>query len=310
MTRRPFPLLLLFLGCATAPTAPGTAAAPPRSGAGATYASRFPDAEGPLDVQVLSSTQHGPVSVQELTYRGATGKAPVRATVVRPAAEGKGRAGLLWVHWLGEPETTNRTEFLDEAMQLAPAGVVSLLVDALWSAPDWYKQRVMDQDPAAFTAQVVDLRRGLDLLATQSDVDPRKLGLVGHDFGAMTGMLAGAADGRPRVYVLLALTPQFEKWMFYIKGKRPTDEPAYRQQLALLDPLDALPALGAPALIQVAEQDFYVPPEQIEVWRRAVSGHGELRTYPTGHGMEGPAVRTDRQTWLARHLDFSLPATK
>jgi dienelactone hydrolase len=206
-------------------------------------------------------------------------------------------AGLLWVHWLGEPASTNRTEFLDEALQLAPAGVVSLLVDTLWSTPDWYKKRAMDEDAAAFTAQVVDLRRA-HLLATQPDVDPGRLGLVGHDFGAMTGMLAGAADGRPRVYVLLALTPEFENWMFYIKGKRPTDEAAYRKQLALLDPIDALPALGVPSLIQLAENDFYVPPEQIEAWKRAVAGHGELRTYPTGHGMEGPVVRTDRQAWL------------
>jgi cephalosporin-C deacetylase-like acetyl esterase len=305
MMRRLLPLLLL-LGCATGSPAPTPASGGP-TGAGASYATRFPDAQGPLDVQVLSSSQHGPVSVVELTYRGAAGKAPVRATLVRPAVEGKGRVGILWVHWLGEPGTTNRTEFLDEAIQLAPAGVVSLLVDTLWSAPQWYERRVMDEDPAAFTTQVLDLRRGLALLTSQPDVDPGRLGLVGHDFGAMTGMLAGAADGRPRVYVLLALTPEFENWMFYLKDKRPTDEAEYRKQLAALDPIDALPALRAPALLQVAEKDFYVPPEQISAWRRAVSGHGELRTYPTGHGMEGPVVRTDRQAWLASHLGFSAP---
>ena len=100
----------------------------------AQYAARFPDAQEPLEVQVLSTSQHGPVTVLELTYRGAAGNSPVRATLVRPAAEGKGRVGLLWVHWLGEPATTNRTEFLDEAIQLASSGVVSLLVDTLWSA--------------------------------------------------------------------------------------------------------------------------------------------------------------------------------
>jgi dienelactone hydrolase len=298
MTRRLLPVLLL-LGCATP--------APPASTPTAAYRTRFPTPPGPLDVQVLSTQQHGPVSAVELTYRGAPDKAPVRATLVRPTAPGTGRVGLLWVHWLGEPATTNRTEFLDEAIQLAPAGVVSLLVDALWSTPDWYEKRVMDEDPAAFTAQVVDLRRGLELLTAQPDVDPARLGLVGHDFGAMTGMLAGVADGRPRVYVLLALTPQFENWMFYLKTQHPTDEAAYRQRLAVLDPIDALPALGAPALFQLAEQDFYVPAEQIGAWRRAISGRGELRTYPTGHSMQGPAVRNDRQAWLADHLGFAAP---
>jgi len=299
--------LLLLLGCSTPAPPASTSTAPAPGTSTAAYQARFPTPPGPLDVQVLSTGQHGPVSVVELTYRGAPGKAPVRAVLVRPTAQGTGRVGLLWVHWLGEPATTNRTEFLDEAIQLAPAGVVSLLVDALWSAPDWYQKRVMDEDPGAFTAQVVDLRRGLQLLTTQPDVDPGRLGLVGHDFGAMTGMLAGVADGRPRVYVLLALTPEFENWMFYIKTKRPTDEAAYRKQLAVLDPIDALPALGAPALFQLAEQDYYVPAEQIGAWRRAISGRGELRTYPTGHGMEGAAVRNDRQAWLADHLGFAAP---
>jgi len=312
MLRRLFPFLLA-LGCATpAPPASQTASPAPATGANsattaAAYRERFPTGQAPLDVQVLSTQQHGSVSVVELTYRGASGKAPVRATLVRPAELPTGRVGLLWVHWLGEPETTNRTEFLDESIELAPAGVVSLLVDALWSAPDWYRKRAMDEDPAAFAAQVVDLRRGLELLTAQPDVDPARLGLVGHDFGAMTGMLAGVADGRPRVYVLLALTPEFENWMFYSKNKKPTDEAAYRKQLALLDPIDALPGLGAPALFQLAEQDFYVPAEQIGAWRRAISGRGELRTYPTGHGMEGAAVRSDRQAWLADHLGFSRP---
>jgi dienelactone hydrolase len=308
MPRRLLPFLLL-LGCATPapPPNPASSSSAPTGPNTAAYQARFPTPHGSLDVQVLSTLEHGPVSVVELTYRGAPGKAPVRATLVRPTAPGTGRVGLLWVHWLGEPATTNRTEFLDEAIHLAPAGVVSLLVDALWSTPQWYERRVMDEDPAAFTAQVVDLRRGLELLTAQPDVDPARLGLVGHDFGAMTGMLAGVADGRPRVYVLLALTPEFENWMFYIKTKRPTDEAAYRQHLAVLDPIDALPALGGPALFQLAEQDFYVPAEQIGAWRRAISGRGELRTYPTGHGMEGVAVRNDREAWLAEHLGFAAP---
>jgi len=45
--------------------------------------------------------------------------------------------------------------------------LVSLLVDALWSQPDWYRQRTMDDDPAAFTAQVISLRRALDLLGSR-----------------------------------------------------------------------------------------------------------------------------------------------
>jgi hypothetical protein len=108
--------------------------------------------------------------------------------------------------------------------------------------------------------------------------------------------------------VLLAMTPRFEQWMFYDPRKRPTDEQAYRQQLAAIAPIDALPALEGATLIQLANEDFYVPPEEIEIWRKALARRGELRTYATSHAMEAPQVRKDRQEWLHRTLD--LPATK
>ena len=295
-------LLCLATGCASAGGPGSRPAAPPRPEASRAYDARFPDPGTPLDVQVLSSSDRAGTHVVELTYAGAPGKAPVRGTLVRPP-EGTPRGpAVLWVHWLGEPGTTNRTEFLDEAVQLGQRGVVSLLVDALWSVPDWYKKRTMDEDPAAFAAQVVSLRRGLDLLAQEPGVDPRKLAVVGHDFGGMTGLLAAAADGRPRCHVLLALTPRFEHWMFYDPKTRPTDEQDYRRKLAVLDPIDALPAVEGSILVQMAKEDFYVPPDQIEAWREALRGKGELRTYATSHGMEGSQVVADREEFLRKTL--------
>ena len=296
------PLLCLAAGCASAGGQGSRPATPPRPEASRAYDTRFPDPGTPLDVQVVSSSDRAGTHVLELTYAGAPGKAPLHGTLVRPA-EGTPRGpAVLWVHWLGEPATTNRSEFLDEAVQLGQRGVVSLLVDTLWSEPDWYKRRTMDEDPAAFTAQVVSLRRGLDLLAQEPGVDPGKLAVVGHDFGGMTGLLAAAADGRPRCHVLLALTPRFEHWMFYDPKKRPTDEQDYRRKLAALDPIDALPAVEGPILVQMATEDFYVPPHQIEAWREALRGKGELRTYATSHAMEGTQVVADREEFLRKTL--------
>jgi dienelactone hydrolase len=163
----------------------------------------------------------------------------------------------------------------------------------------------MDEDPAAFTAQVVSLRRGLRLLGEEPGVDPRKLAVVGHDFGGMTGLLASAADGRPRSHVLMALTPRFEHWMFYDPKKRPTDEQDYRRRLAAMDPIDALPAIEGPVLVQLAKEDFYVPPQQIEAWQKAIDRRGELRTYATSHAMEDPRVKADRDEWLRSTLGLS-----
>ena len=295
-------VVVLVAGCASTGGQQARPAAPPRPEASRAYDARFPDPGTPLNVQVLSTSDRAGAQLVELTYAGAPGTAPVRATLVRPPAGAPRGPAVLWVHWLGEPGTTNRTEFLDEAVPLGQRGVTSLLVDALWSQPDWYRKRTMDDDPAAFTAQVVSLRRGLALLTQEPTVDPGKLAVVGHDFGGMTGLLAAAADGRPRCHVLIALTPRFEHWMFYDPKKRPTDEQDYRRKLAALDPIDALPAVEGPMLVQLAQEDFYVPAQQIESWREALRGKGELRAYATSHAMDAPQVKADRDEFLQKTL--------
>ncbi|MEO8359616.1 MAG: hypothetical protein ABI672_06270, partial [Vicinamibacteria bacterium] len=104
--------------------------------------------------------------IRDVTFDALTGKA-LAAYIVSPA-EGKGPfAAVLWVHWLGEPATTNRTEFLNEATKLASQGVVSVLVDTMWSTavnPDWFGKRVPEEDYANSIKQVIALRRGMDLL--------------------------------------------------------------------------------------------------------------------------------------------------
>src|SRR5512140_682306 len=59
--------------------------------------------------------------------------------------EARARAALLYVRWLGE-EKSDRTEFLDEAVELAKRGAVSLLIDTPWSAPHWFETRTCQTD--------------------------------------------------------------------------------------------------------------------------------------------------------------------
>ena len=108
--------------------------------------------------------------------------------LVSPERGGDSLAAILYVHWLGEKETTNRTQFLNEAVALANQGVVSLLIDAMWAQPKWYEKRIPEEDYDNAIAQVMDLRRALDLLIAQPGVDPDRVGFVGHDFGAMYGI--------------------------------------------------------------------------------------------------------------------------
>ncbi len=163
------------------------------------------DKSAPLDIREVGVEQRGDVTVRDITFVGV--KDPIKAYLVAPAKPGP-HAAILYVHWFGNPETTNRTQFLNEAVALADRGVVSLLVDTMWAQRGWWKSRKPETDLAGGVGQVVELRRALDLLLAQPGVDPARLAMVAHDFGAMFGAVAGAADQRPNAYVLLAPTPR------------------------------------------------------------------------------------------------------
>ena len=77
----------------------------------------------PVAVKEVSSEQRGDVTVRDVTFSPGPGR-EIKAYLVVPKGSGP-FAGILWVHWLGE-EKSNRTQFLDEAVELAPKGAVSL----------------------------------------------------------------------------------------------------------------------------------------------------------------------------------------
>jgi predicted esterase len=257
------------------------------------------DRAAPLDVREISTELREDASIKEITFVGV--KDPIKATIVAPAAPGHAFGGVLYVHWLGERATTNRSEFLSEAIALASQGMVSLLVDAMWSQPHWYDHRIPEEDYAHSIQQVIELRRALDLLLSQPGVDPRRVAYVGHDFGAMYGAVMGAVDGRPSTYVLMAGTPHLIDW--YLFARQPKDLAAYRAQLAPLDPVRFVGQL-APATIffQFASTDQYVTSAAAAEFYEAAKAEKHLATYEAGHDLQKASVTSDRVAWLLRRL--------
>ena len=256
------------------------------------------DKTAPLNMQAVGVEQRGNVTVRDLTFVGV--KDPIKAYLVVPVTPGP-HAAILYVHWFGAPETTNRTEFLNEAVALAERGVVSLLVDAMWSQKGWWRGRKPETDLAGGVAQVIELRRALDLLLAQSGVDPSRVALVAHDFGAMFGAVMGAADGRPKAYVFLAPTPRLSDW--YLYNVKPANVDDYKKQLAPLDPINAVAKLApAPVFYQFASKDKHVPPPRPAEFYDATAPRKQMATYDCEHDLQPAEVGADRVAWLAKEL--------
>ena len=243
--------------------------------------------------------------IEDLTYPGPDGQA-VAAYLVRPGTSpgdgaGGASAGLLAWHWFDtEAPDGDRTQFRDEAVELAGQGVVSLLPQGRfpWSAPPTGSAA----DAAAIREEVARLRLGLDLLARTPAVDPTRLAVVGHDFGGMLAAVAAAEEDRLRALVLIAATPRWGDW-FLPFWPIEEDRIDYLRAIRPLDPIERIgDAAPAAVLMQFGRRDFFIAADVgARVPRRRAGGH-RAQAYDAEHDMRLPEIRADRRAFLARHL--------
>jgi pimeloyl-ACP methyl ester carboxylesterase len=246
---------------------------------------------------VRSTSAVGGVIVEDVSVAG-----DADAWLVRPE-EGSGLAGLVQWHWLDtEAPDGNRDEFLADARELAGQGFVSLLpqgrfpwrIDPIGSA----------QDARQIEAEVQRLILGIDLLAGLPGVDAGRLGFVGHDFGAMLGMVAAAREPRIRGLALVAPTPRWGDW-FLPFWPIAEDRIDYLRQMRPLDPIEQMPLLAPrPVLLQFGQRDYFVPLMAARELQRAAASDEttELRSYDAGHDVRIDDARVDRLAFLRRTL--------
>jgi dienelactone hydrolase len=264
------------------------------------------DQTKPLDVQEISVEDHEGVAVHDITFAaydpeyGYPAKGRMSAYLVTPPGRGP-FAGVVFMHWLGE-HNSNRNEFVEEAIALAHKGVASLLVEGLFpwhKAPSGY-----EADKIQIINQVIELRRALDVLLSQPEVDPQRIGYVGHDYGAMFGAILAGVDHRAKAYVLMAGMGNFSDWSLKywpVTGSKGAD--AYRQAMVTLDPIGYIPhAAPATLYFQFAKHDKYISEATAMQFYDAGSDPKEIRWYETAHALNTDEDIRDRSAWLSSQL--------
>jgi cephalosporin-C deacetylase-like acetyl esterase len=264
-----------------------------------------------LNVQQISVKVQDAVTIQDITYTGSN-EDTVPAYLVIPKGTGK-FAGVIWGHWLMPgAANSNRDEFLDEAIALASAGVVSLLIDAPQSRPNFKPTN----NPVLVAQQVVDLRRALDLLLSRPDVDAARIAYVGHSWDAGVGAILDAADKRFAAFVFMS-GPQstMERVMSSpaMVALRKTNDTAKVEEVeqslkanAWADPGSYASKFGpAPALFQYGLHDEkWVPLANANHYVAMVSGPKSAEFYDADHALNAKA-RTDRDSFLRKTLKLT-----
>jgi cephalosporin-C deacetylase-like acetyl esterase len=267
------------------------------------------DSSAPLDIQQVGVEHRGDVAVHDISYASPKG-GRVPAYLVVPSGRGL-FAAIIWGHWyMPKSPVMNRKEFLDEAVLMARAGVVSLLPDGPIARPG----HVEDPDPLSeksaneLIQQIVDMRRGADLLLARKDVDASRLAYVGHSYDAEVGGFLSGLDHRFKAFVLMAgnlsdqVDMQSQEFQQFRLREGAVKFDAFTAKYAWLDP-GKFVSHAAPAfvLLQYGSQEKYLNPARARQYAVVVSDPKELKIYDAPHSLNG-AARADRVAFLTEQL--------
>ena len=255
--------------------------------------------------QKPSHKAHETVVVEDISIR-VPGQDPVQAWFVHPSGKQKKHSApaVLWLHWLGEINN-DRSEYLSEAVGLAGQGVYSVL-------PQGYFPWVPNPDGTTGDVtlvenQVAAFRAALDRLASERAVDPQRIGLVGHDYGAMYGALLADSDTRISTMVLAAPDALMGNWFaqFWL-GIEGAERAAYLALFDDLNPVDHTSRLGDRVLFQWAAEDFFIGQDVRDAYA-ASSPDADVKLYDRADHQLNDVARGDRLAFLTDQL--GLPAS-
>lgn len=254
------------------------------AGAGpAPAAGRFAyDRALPLSVRVTATVPHRFTVAQAISFV-VDRSTRISAWLVMPRARGRHPAVLL-VPGRRRP----RGWFLQEARRLAARGAVALSLSDL----DRGYPTFTSADVGRLELRVVALRRALDLLAAQPDVDPTRLAYVGHSDGGELGAMLAGVDHRVRSYVLMSVGGIWDR----------SPNTAYDAEIAPLD-ADNFVRHARPAalFIQSGTEDTIIPGAEMRRFQALASNPKRTRWYHAPHDLDRRA-QLDRDAWLVERL--------
>jgi dienelactone hydrolase len=225
--------------------------------------------------------------------------------VVAPAGHrAHSHAGILFMHWFA-PGTVgaDRTEYLADAVGLAERGTVSFLPQG--SFP-WQADPVGTKaDARAIRRQLAVFRSLLHRLANRADVDPTRVAVVGHDYGAMYAALLARGDRHVHAAVLETPDATWENWFLkFWLGFEGDQATQYSATFARLEPVDAIHGLGDRIYLQFADDDFFIP-EEVRTAFTASDPGAKVSLYAAAHELNTTDATADRLAWLGTELGLT-----
>jgi dienelactone hydrolase len=262
------------------------------------------DRSRPLLVRDTGPANHDyPIAVRGVSYAVPGGT--VEGFLVLPPRRGRVPA-VVYLHGAGG----DRMQLLVPALWVAGRRAVGMTVTLPSSRTGAQPggltpSQALARERRLFVADVVAVRRAVDLLRRRPDVDPGRIGLVGWSYGARVGAVLAGVEPRIRCFVLISggATPVSA----YVAQAPAALRAEVRRTLTAIDPLRWIArARRSSILLQDGRKDTVVPRAALLALTKAAPKGTVLRWYPAGHGLTIAAYR-DQLEWLARRLSIRGP---
>jgi len=171
----------------------------------------------PLNPQIISEKQQGAISLKKVAYHTDSPMAQVRAWLLLPRMDSEQRVpAVLCLHQTSprgkdEPAGVRGDSQLGYAKELAELGFVAL-------APDYpsfgeYEYDFDNDDYVSGTMKAIyDNIRAIDFLTSLPEVDPERIGVIGHSLGGHNAIFTAVFDDRLKAIVTSCAFTRFHNY--------------------------------------------------------------------------------------------------
>ncbi|NQU25997.1 MAG: hypothetical protein HQ567_32320 [Candidatus Nealsonbacteria bacterium] len=281
-----------------------------------TVALGLPERE-PMKAAVVDSSLDGDLVVEKVAYLWAE-RAYVTATVIRDRkATGRRPAIVIPSGWLGHYTFQPYRKFVDA---MARHGLVVLFIDDPRTGRRQAPRAGLYAAASAAGTQVAgiqtfDAMRGLDYLATRTDVDPNKIGIAGLGEGALQAYLAAAIEPRFQFVAAVGGTTTYQSLVRAAgEGKGPEDPSAFVAGMLRFADMDRIAACIAPRPVLIAGGSGTWPGDgcaKVVDTMKAVYGlhdaADQIRFVPGGPSVDMTPHIAEITRWIDAHV---LPSLK
>lgn len=243
-----------------------------------------------------------PLDVRPISFASGSGR--VEGYLVAPPGGEEAVPAVVYLHGSGG----DRSQLLPLASWLAARGAVALTL----TLPSGRKtppggvtaEETLRWQGDTIVADVVAVRRALDVLAADERVDPDRLGLVGWSFGGRLGALVAGVDDRVRATALMSAgaAPVSE----YVAAAPAELRDEVEATLTPIDPLSRIAEAEGAVLLQAGRSDSVVPRDALQALADAARDGARLTWYDAEHDLDDRA-RREQLDWLQEQLRISGP---